>query len=745
MPKFKEVNFWLLYIAIVTVIIFTSIIIFYNEWNSNKSKYIQELSNLNRITAQNTLSSLRNQESILRILGKNLLSLNAYSYPEEGRKTIEEMIEVNKGLVAFGLARFNGQLILVSSLKEGVSLPNLMTNEKTRASFEIARKNPKMMLGRTYFMKQLNKWVIPIRMGVENRHGEFPLVMTAGIQADGGDTVLNVKELPSNISIQIVRSDGYLQFQNPLKIQDYKKSYNTPFNENVFRTLQKIYFESRLEFIDTNLMKGKTLTSVSYIKDYNLYVMVSMPYEVINKEYFNKLLLYIVLITVLLLVLYYLFSYSINIQNNTKKQLRYIANHDTLTGLHNRYALNEEIEEKISMGESFYVLFMDLDNFKHVNDTYGHQFGDQLLKEVSSRLKQLLIKGDFLSRNGGDEFVLLVRENQNEPIRNLANKILEILSEPIFINNNEIYTGTSIGISKYDEINVSSLDLLNQADIALYKAKERRNSYVFFSDSIYQDSKVFLEIESELRHAIRKNEFSIVYQPKIDAKTHKLVGVESLIRWQNSKLGFVPTEKFIAVAEKSGIINSIGEYVLNRSQKEIMEVWDILDVTFSLSVNVSPRQISSQRDIFKFWEIIKRSPFPREKFIIEITENVFIGDEQKIILFLNTIKDYGIGISLDDFGTGYSSLSILSKLPISELKVDKSFVQNMLLNEDNMMLVKSILNIGREMHVKVVAEGVESQEELNVLDKFGCDIYQGYYFSKPLSKEELINYIKTEK
>ena len=744
MPKFKEVNFWLLYLIIAGIILSISLVILYSEWNANKNKYIQELSSLNRITAQNTLSSLRNQESILNILGKNLLTINAYSYPEDGRRVIEEMIEVNKGLVAFGLAKFNGQLILVSTLKEGVKLPNLMDNEKTRESFMASRKNPKMSLGRTYFMKQLNKWVIPIRMGVLNRHGEFPLVMTAGIQANGGDTVLNVKELPSNVVIQIVRDDGYLQFQNPLNEKDFKNVYNNLFDEETFNKIKK-FKNDKIELIDTSLTNTKTLTSLTYLEDYNLYVLVSLPYKIINKNFFNKLYVSIFLLFLILLALYFLFRYSINIQNNTRKQLRYIANHDSLTGLHNRYALNEEIEEKISLGDSFYVLFLDLDNFKHVNDTYGHRFGDLLLKEISRRLKSIMIDGDFLARNGGDEFVLLINENQNEPIRNLASKILHIISKPIIINENELFTATSIGISKYDEIGVEASDLLNRADISLYKAKETKNSYVFFSNSIYNDSKEYLEIETELRHAIQKNEFTVLYQPKIDSKNHKMIAVEALIRWHNSKLGFVSPEKFISVAEKSGIINNIGEFVLRKAQEDIEDVWKKTDTGFLLSVNVSPRQLVSLRDMQRFKKVINDSSFPKDKFIIEVTENVFIGDMKKIISFLNIIKGYGIGISLDDFGTGYSSLSVLSKLPITELKVDKSFVQNMLLNDDNMMLVKSIINIGKEMHVKVVAEGVESQEELQVLADFGCDIYQGYFFSKPLNKDDLITYIKNQK
>lgn len=744
MPKFKELNLWGIYMIILIITISLASIIFFNEWKTNKNKYIEQISNINRITSQNTLSSLRNQESILNILGKNLLSINTYTYPEDGRKTIEDMITVNKGIVAFGLARFDGQLILVSTLKEGIKLPNLMKNNKTKKSFKIARTSSQMILGRTYFMKQLNKWVIPIRMGIENEDRDFPLVMTAGINADGGDTVLNVKELPKDVLIQVVRNDGYLQFQNPLMYKKYNEVYNKPFSKQVFNLISSMK-SNEINFFDTNLSNEKTLTSSLYIKDFNLHILTSIPYRIINKEFYNKFYISLLVLFIILLALYFLFKYTINIQEISRKQLSYIAKHDTLTGLYNRYYLNEILEEKIVLGDDFYVLFLDVDNFKYVNDTFGHQFGDKLLKKISEKLKSITFVDDFVFRNGGDEFVLVVKENQKEAIRNLSNNILEIFTESINIQNNEIFTGLSIGISKFDDIKITASDLLNQADIALYKAKESKSSYVFFSKDISKYSKELLLIESELRQAIQNNEFSLVYQPKIDSVSREVIGVEALIRWHNSVLGFVPPEKFIKIAERSGIINSIGEFVLEKSQTEIEEVWKSTTKRFLLSVNVSPKQILSVKDMQIFKNIIINSSFPKENFMIEVTENVFIGNLEKVISFLETIKEYGIGISLDDFGTGYSSLSILSKLPITELKVDKSFVHNMLLNNNNLKLVKSIINIGKDMNIKVVAEGVESKAELKVLEDYGCDIYQGYYFSKPLEKKELIKFIKNQK
>lgn len=742
MPKLKEVNFWLVYIVVTTLILAAAIFIFYYEWIINKNKYIESLTNFNKISVQNTISSFRNKESTLKILGENLLELDSVNNPENGRKIINDMKRVNKGIVAFGLARYDGQLILISTLNSTDNLPNLMDDKVTAKSFEEARDSTRMKLGRTYYMENLAKWVIPIRMGIEAKDGKVPLVMTAGVQVDGKDTVFNIKELPKDLKVQLIREDGFLQFENPSD-ENYEKIYLKEFDFHILKKIDELK-ELTPEVFISNISNQKRLISVIYIEDYNLYSLVSIPFEVLTKDFNKKLIIAMVLLFFLLLILYFLFNYSIKIQNKTRDQLKYIANHDTLTGVYNRYSLNEEMLHRMEKKRNFYVFFLDLDNFKYINDNYGHLVGDKLLKEVAKRLKARLFKRDYIARNAGDEFIVLIDERDEETVRTIAKKILDIFSNNFKIDDIEVFTGVSIGISKYSKNKTTTSELLNQADMALYKAKEHKNSYVIFSKAIYGNTKEIVQIETELRQAIAREEFSLVYQPKINSKTNKIVGVEALIRWYNQKLGFVSPEKFIKIAEKSGIINDIGEYVIKQAQKDIKEVWSQTNEKFTLSVNVSPRQLVSIKEMNRFKKLILSSNFPNEKFMIEITENIFLGDVKGIILFLNTIKSYNISISLDDFGTGYSSLSILSKLPISELKIDKSFIHDMFLNEENMKLVKSIVNIGKDINLEVVAEGVEEQNELKLLESFGCNIYQGYYFSKPLSKEELIEFIKNK-
>lgn len=497
-----------------------------------------------------------------------------------------------------------------------------------------------------------------------------------------------------------------------------------------------------MTLFNSSLTGENSISTAIYLEDFNLYTIVSVPYKILISEYSFKLLLWSVLLILTLFVLFIIFKYSINLQKVASNKLKYLARHDSLTNLPNRLALYEEIDLRTKDEKGFYLFFLDIDNFKFVNDTYGHTIGDELLKFIAKSLRQFILNDDYIARQSGDEFILLINESEHEPIRNLANKIIEWFSKEIVINKNEIFTGVSIGISKFESGIDSSSELLNKADIALHKAKERKNAYVFFAQEIYKESKQYLELELNLRKALKNREFSIVYQPKISSSNHEVIGVEALLRWKNDFLGFVSPEIFIPIAEKSGFINEIGQYVIDNVQNDILDVWDKTNKKIALSVNVSPRQIATNNDMNKFKTLIKDSVFPKEYFIIEVTENVFIRESHKTIELLKELRGFNIGVSLDDFGTGYSSLSILSKLPITELKIDKSFVQNMLLNKDNLMLVKSIINIAKNMRLKVVAEGVETDKELALLDDMGFEIYQGYYFSKPLSKEDLIDFIQ---
>lgn len=353
-----------------------------------------------------------------------------------------------------------------------------------------------------------------------------------------------------------------------------------------------------------------------------------------------------------------------------------------------------------------------------------------------------LENGSFMARQSGDEFIILYESDNIDEITLFLKKIFDIFSSSFIINDTEIFLGTSMGISKYPKDGENAEVLLSQSDTALYKAKDSKGTFLFFDKNMRKDSKKSLLIESELRQAIQRDEIFITYQPKIDAITKKMVGVEALIRWHNRNLGIVAPLDFIPIAEKSGLIRKIGLFVLEQSTKEIKDIWSETNTDFKLSINLSPYQLTNDTCLEKFLKIIKRNNFPANRLIFEITESVLIQDIDETIELLERFRAEDMGLSLDDFGTGFSSLSILSKLPINELKIDKSFIQDITTNQENLSLTKSIIDIGNNMNISTVAEGVESPFELEILQKLECSIIQGYYYSQPLREDELIKFIQ---
>jgi len=657
------------------------------------------------------------------------------------------MIKINKGMAGFGLARSDGQLLIVSKIPKNVKLPNLMNKKESKESFLKAIQSKTMQIGQTYFMKQLQKWVIPIRARIVDEQGNIPLVMTAGLNIDGGETSWNSFAASEDIIVQVVRKDGFTQFQHPVSKDAYQKTYRVKLTKEFLNQLYTLNLKNKSTvsldpFYDNN--KNKMISVVSYLEDYELYTVVSTPYEILyshlKKDIINKLSIMLVII----LILFILFKIINNMQKAQQKNFQYIATHDALTQLPNRLFLSNEIEKRVSKKRSFFLLFLDFDNFNHINDTYGHNFGDKILKQVGAKLKTLLNKNSFIARQSGDEFIILYETNNKTKVSSFLKQIFNSFSLPFVVENIEIYIGASIGISKYPEDGDNAEILFSKADIALNRAKINKGTFLFFDKSMKKNSKRALEIESELRQAIKSREIFITYQPKIDTITRQIVGVEALIRWCNRKLGIVQPLEFIPIAEKSGLIRRMGIFVLNQSTKEIKEIWEKTNKNFKLSINLSTHQLANDTCLEKFLKIIKDNDFPANKLMFEITESALIQDIDGTIKLLEKFRKNGMNISLDDFGTGFSSLSILSKLPINELKIDKPFIQNLTTNQENLSLTKSIIDIGNNMNIDTVAEGVESPFELEILRKLECSIIQGYYYSQPLRKDELIKFITEE-
>lgn len=434
------------------------------------------------------------------------------------------------------------------------------------------------------------------------------------------------------------------------------------------------------------------------------------------------------------------------------KELRFSSLHDSLTGLPNRLYLNEKMEDIRDLAqknnEKFAILFLDLDHFKNINDTLGHDIGDLLLKKVASILKLNVSEDSLISRIGGDEFIIVISGFKNESI--LLPTITNILKEfksIINIKGYELRLSVSIGVSIYPDDSTNISELMKYADIAMYKSKgDGRDNFSFFTPKLNKQIHNEVAIINDMQRAFYDNEFKLYYQPKIDTQSGKIVGAEALLRWEHNKKGLIGPNVFIPLAESTGLILTLGKFVIKESAKVIKTLNRLNYNELLISINVSTRQFQHsnvKQDLEN--EIINNKINPKQ-LGIEITESIMMAHVENTLSNLTSIKELGVSVFLDDFGTGYSSLSYLKDFPIDILKIDKSFIDDIPKenNESEFLLVDTILRMGQSMGLKVVAEGVEEKHQFEYLKQRKCDIIQGYYFAKPMPESEFIELLKTQ-
>ncbi|WP_434581431.1 EAL domain-containing protein [Sulfurimonas sp. NW15] len=475
----------------------------------------------------------------------------------------------------------------------------------------------------------------------------------------------------------------------------------------------------------------------------------------------NSILEVTLLIFLLIIVLLY-YAYNVNykrfieeqneileqsVEEKTKELelqsnvLRFIAHHDHLTELPNKVLLLDRIEEAIkhykATGEQLSIFFLDLDSFKDVNDTYGHEVGDELLLEITKRLQKCIKNDDTLARLGGDEFAILHRNTTHFSTINLIESILIQMKKPFNIKNIEIYTTFSIGVALYPQDAKKASQLLRNAETAMYKAKDSgKNTYQFYEKKMTEMALQKIQLDADIRKALKNREFVSYFQPKIDARNGKIVGLEALIRWIHPQKGLINPNDFIPFCEETGLILEIDKYMLTHSIKQILK-WQQKGLEFGkVSVNVSTKKIESGNYIEELAYTVERLQFDTALLELEILEGQIMKDPQKSIDILNKIQNLGISVSIDDFGTGYSSLSYLKKLPVNKIKIDRSFITDVPKNKDDVAIVKTIISLAKNLGLQIIAEGVETKEQLDFLVQEGCYDIQGYFFSKPLPVDE---------
>ena len=427
--------------------------------------------------------------------------------------------------------------------------------------------------------------------------------------------------------------------------------------------------------------------------------------------------------------------------HQAEEKLNHLAHHDALTGLPNRLLFDDRFERAIEQArraqQRCILLFLDLDSFKGVNDTLGHGVGDELLRAVSVRLREALRRSDTLARLGGDEFVVLTGSAQPEDASHLALKLLNALRDPFDLGDEQIRITGSIGIAVFPDHGGDRNVLMRAADIAMYSAKSQgRNRYQFFTTDMSERTQERMQMEQGLRRAIDSDALEVHYQPQLRLSDGYVIGVEALVRWPHPELGMISPARFIPVAEESGIIETLGMWVLRRACHDIVGLPDNDGRQMRLAVNVSVRQFMREDFVTHVLQVLTETGFPAESLELEITESTLQVIEHSAGI-LDALKRLGISISIDDFGTGYSSLSVLRGLPIDRIKIDRSFVIDLTENEDARAMIEAMLTLGRSLRMTTIAEGIELSEQAELLLRLGCSEGQGYLFARPMSASQL--------
>jgi len=433
-----------------------------------------------------------------------------------------------------------------------------------------------------------------------------------------------------------------------------------------------------------------------------------------------------------------------------ESKLVHMANYDSLTALPNRSLLTDRIDQALAAArrhdESLAVLFFDLDRFKDINDTFGHEVGDKFLVAIAERLKSAIRETDTVARLGGDEFVILLSGVDGEAhVGRVIDKIIDDLTQPVSIDGNEFFPSSSIGISLFPRDGDDSQTLLKHADAAMYSAKESgRNQYKYFMPELNERATERLKMEEKFRNALVNEDFVLHYQPKIDAVSRQVVAMEALVRWNDPEEGLIPPGKFIPLAEDTGLIVPLGEWVLRQACRDTKQLMGKGFLDLQVAVNVSGRQLQEEDFLNTVAEVLAETGLPASGLEIELTETLLMSDVDKSIALLDALKDIGVSIAVDDFGTGYSSLSYLKRLPIDVLKIDQAFIRDIYTDPEDRAIVRTIISLARSLNMKVVAEGVETEEQYGYLRVKECDIIQGYLFSPPLPFDDFLAYLNDQ-
>jgi diguanylate cyclase (GGDEF)-like protein len=576
------------------------------------------------------------------------------------------------------------------------------------------------------------------RLSILNLHA--PLLL---VSKEAAEPIYKYDESADSYIGELTNNYSFIKYNQPTK---EKKSILDIADKRIINENSYIIKNNDEEYL---IFRGYTLRDYKN-SDIGYFVfMDEMDYYMVTIVFIRwiSIIATILLVIIIVALIYKLINRYTAELTEQKDILDYQAHYDLLTGLSNRILFNDRLEQAVEKGKrqesKFALFFIDLDRFKQINDSLGHSIGDKVLQIIAKRLQVVMRKEDSISRLGGDEFTILVQDLKDGTDASLlAQKIIYSLSEPINIENHTLYVTTSIGISIFPNDGISANNLLKYADAAMYKAKEEgKNNFQYYSSEMTEKAFERVVMEASLRKALSNNEFVVYYQPQIDGRTDKIIGMEALVRWLHPNEGLVFPDKFIPLAQETGLILAIDQWVMLSAMKQITAWYKMGLNPGVLALNLSMRQLGQEGCVDKLSAMLKESGCKPEWLELEVTEGEIMKNPENAIDVLKNISSMGIELAVDDFGTGYSSLSYLKRLPIDKLKIDKSFVNGLPDDEEDVSIARAIIALAHSLKLSVIAEGVETKEQKEFLVENGCDFIQGYYYSKPIPSDEMEKFL----
>ena len=742
-------NIWTLYFLIVIVGVALLGVSLQQRWQETLSDETAHQLSRAELISQSVHSLFRTQELVLDVVGRELLDSGEPLEERREMPLLDSILSVNPALVGFGLARPDGTLVRISTNMDTSRLPNLLENPSTAEGFRQALESDVMVVGRTYYMDALGAWLIPIRKALRADDGSVVAVMTAGLEIGAEGSVLgqDLHDGPEDSVILFREADKYVQVMSregatperysALQINEERLSaQRRDFEERTGKTMADIMASPEAVYFHMTRDQRDYLIASTFDARYQIWTVSETRFAPLYRDFMGTLVTYVIGFVLGAWLLYLLFRVIDRAEGERREELLYRARHDDLTGLLNRAGLLDRLEGRLSQARPFSLVVINIDNFSGINDRFGLEYGDHTLVEFGRRLERLAERHDDLARLGSDEFAIVTPNTNIPSLTDACRALVEDLAQIFEVGGLRLQVGASVGVARYPEDGDSLSKLIRSAHLALYEAKQSRNAVCVYKAEMETAYLRRLNVEQRLRYGLASHALYMVYQPQVN-DAGETIGLEALVRWQDEELGFVSPAEFVDVAEKSGLMIPLGNFVLDTSLREFRQLIDKVQLPLDLAINISVIQFCQPGFVDTVLNALKTHDVSPSSLVLEITETLFMGNFGQVLQTICDLRSHGIRLAMDDFGTGYSSLSLLRQLPLDELKIDKSFVDGIVEDEKVANMVRSIVAIARSHNMSLIAEGVEEQAQAQALIKMGCLRFQGYCFSRPVAMADI--------